>query len=167
MEPHPVRLLAYRVREASGSLTTVGSRTVKLYTVYQLNRAGPVDGIPFSTATINERRPDPSEYRRFYTSNGSRAYFDAARITLTTPRWQGGTVTTTYWFSKSIDQGTDYAVTGGGQERWRSSQTEWDYTKDQKGLRISTSLMRSCSRAPGARDVEESAGWADCCVTGI
>ncbi len=112
----------------------VGSRTVKLYTVYQLNRAGPVDGIPFSTATINERRPDPSEYRRFYTSNGSRAYFDAARITLTTPRWQGGTVTTSYWFSKSIDQGTDYAVTGGGQERWRSSQTEWDYTKDQKGL---------------------------------
>ena len=112
----------------------VGSRTVKLYTVYQLNRGRPVDGIPLSTATTNERRPDPSQYRRFYTSNGSRAYFDAGRFTLTTPRWREGTITASYWFSKSIDLGTDYAVTGGGQERWRSAQTEWDYAKDQKGL---------------------------------
>jgi hypothetical protein len=112
----------------------VGSRTVKLYTVYQLNRARPVDGIPFTTATTNDRRPDKSQYRRFYTSNGSRAYFDAGRITLTTPRWQGGTISASYWFSKSIDLGTDYSVTGGGQERWRSSQTEWDYAKDQNGL---------------------------------
>ena len=112
----------------------VGSRTVSLYTVYQLNRGRPVDGIPFTTVTTNERRADPSQYRRFYTSNGSRAYFDAGRFTLTTPRWQGGTITASYWFSKSIDLGTDYSVTGGGQERWRSSQTEWDYARDQKGL---------------------------------
>jgi hypothetical protein len=112
----------------------VGSRTVKLYTVYQLNRARPLDGIPFTSATVNERRPNPSQYMRFYTSNGSRAYFDAARITLTTPRWRGTTVNASYWFSKSIDLGTDYAVTAGGQERWRSAQTEWDYIKDQKGL---------------------------------
>ena len=30
IEQHPMRLLAYRVREASGSLTTVGSRTVNV-----------------------------------------------------------------------------------------------------------------------------------------
>jgi hypothetical protein len=112
----------------------VGSRAVKLYNVYQLNRARPVDGIPFSTTTINLRRPDPSQYRRFYTTNGSRAYFDAARITLTTPRWRGATLIASYWFSKSIDLGSDYAVTGGGQERWRSSQSESEYAKDQKGL---------------------------------
>jgi hypothetical protein len=86
------------------------------------------------TATVNERRPDASQYRRFHTSNGSRAYFDAARITLTTPRWRGTAINASYWFSKSLDLGTDYAVTGGGQERWRSAQTEWDYIKDQKGL---------------------------------
>src|SRR6266849_3094197 len=112
----------------------VGSRTLKLYTVYQLNRAQPVDGIPFTTATTNQRRPDPTLYMRFYTGNGSRAYFDAARITLMTPRWHGATVTGSYWFSKSIDLGTDYAVTGGGQERWRSSQTEWDYARREKAL---------------------------------
>src|SRR5262249_46215207 len=50
----------------------VGSRTVKLYTVYQLNRARWVDGIDFTTETTNERRPDPTQYRRFYTGNGSR-----------------------------------------------------------------------------------------------
>src|SRR5213593_82752 len=84
----------------------VGSRTVKLYTVYQLNRGRPVDGIPLTTATTNERRPDPTLYRRFFTSNGSRAYFDAGRITVTTPRWREGTITASYWFSKSIDLGT-------------------------------------------------------------
>jgi hypothetical protein len=112
----------------------VGSRTLKLYTVYQLNRARPVDGIPFTSATTNDRRPDPTLYMRFYTGNGSRAYFDAGRITLTSPRWHGGTVTASYWLSKSIDLGTDYAVTGGGQERWRSSQTEFDYAKSEKAL---------------------------------
>src|SRR5438093_3968127 len=67
--------LSWENEFASGwkvQLGYVGSRTHKLYTVYQLNRARPVDGISFNTATINERRPDPSQYRRFYTSNGSR-----------------------------------------------------------------------------------------------
>ena len=111
----------------------VGSRTLKLFTVYQLNRARPVDGIPFTTATTNDRRLDPTLFMRFYTTNGSRAYFDAGRITLMTPRWHGATVTSSYWFSKSIDLGTDYAVTGGGQERWRSSQIEWD-ARGEKAL---------------------------------
>src|SRR5438132_3252774 len=81
------------VRDWRLQLGYVGSRTIKLYTVYQLNRGQPVDGIPLTTATTNERRPDPSYYRRFFTSNGSRAYFDAARIALTTPRARGATVT--------------------------------------------------------------------------
>ena len=45
------------------ALGTYVSRTVKLYTVYQLNRGRPVDGISFTTATTNERRPDPTGAR--------------------------------------------------------------------------------------------------------
>jgi hypothetical protein len=113
----------------------VGSRTLKLFQTYQLNRAQPVDGIPFTTATVNLRRPDQSFYQRFYTLNSSRAYYDAARVTLVVPRWHGVTLSGSYWFSKSIDLGSDYAVTGGGQERWRGAgQTETGVLQDQKGL---------------------------------
>src|SRR6185369_8567263 len=96
----------------------VGSRTHKLYVTYQLNRGQYVEGIPFTTATTNLRRADQNYYQRFYTSNSSRAYYDAGRATLTSPRWHGGSFNASYWFSKAIDLGADYAVTGGGQERW-------------------------------------------------
>ena len=113
----------------------VGSRAIKLYHTYQLNRAQPVAGIAHTTATINDRRPDPTKFQRFYTLNASRAYYDAGRATLTGPRWQGASMNVSYWFSKSIDLGADYAVTGGGQERWgQAGQWEFGALKDQRGL---------------------------------
>lgn len=113
----------------------VGSRSHKLYQTYNLNRARPVDGIPFTTATINQRRPDQSLFSRFYTLNGSRAYYDAGRVTLLVPRWRGATVSASYWLSKAIDQGSDYTVTGGGQEKWgQAGQNEAGVQRDQRGL---------------------------------
>ena len=113
----------------------VGSRTHKLFQTYQRNRAVFVPGLAFNTKTTNDRRPDPHSFQRFFTTNGSLAYYDAGRATLLTPRWHGTTMSASYWFSKSIDTGSDYAVTGGGQERWRQpGQTESGVLSDQKGL---------------------------------
>jgi len=113
----------------------VGSRTHKLFQTFQTNRARYVPGIEFTTATTNLRRPDQNLFQRFYTSNASQAYYDAGRVTLTVPRWRGATLNASYWFSKSIDEGSDYAVTGGGSERWRGAgQTETGVQKDQRGL---------------------------------
>jgi hypothetical protein len=113
----------------------VGSRTHKLFVTYQLNRGRPVDGIPFTTATTNLRRVEQAFYQKFYTLNGSRAYYDAGVATLTAPSWRGASFSASYWFSKSIDLGSDYAVTGGGQERWgQAGQTETGFQSDMKGL---------------------------------
>jgi hypothetical protein len=113
----------------------VGSSTQKLFHTYQLNRARFVEGIPFTTATTNPRRPDQSLYQRFYTANNSRAFYDAGRVTLTVPRWRAVTLTASYWFSKAIDFGSDYTVTGGGQERWRlAGQLETGIKEIEKGL---------------------------------
>lgn len=113
----------------------VGSRTHKLFVTYQLNRGGLVPGVPLTTATVNQRRADQNFYQRFYTLNGSRAYYDAARVTVQTPRWHGSSVNASYWFSKATDLGADYTVTGGGQERWsQAGQTESGFQTDMKGL---------------------------------
>lgn len=114
----------------------VGTRTHKLFHTFQLNRAVPSsDPKNFVTATTNARRPDQNFYQIFYTLNASRAYYDAGRATLNAPRWRGATLNASYWFSKSIDLGADYAVTGGGVERWRNAgQTETGVQKDQRGL---------------------------------
>jgi hypothetical protein len=113
----------------------VGSRALKLFQTYQFNRGRPVEGLAFTTATVNLRRADQKYFQRFYTANSSRAYYDAARVNLTLPRYRGATVVASYWFSKSIDLGSDYAVTGGGQERWgQAGQTELGVATDQKGL---------------------------------
>lgn len=113
----------------------VGSRSHKLYFTYQLNRARFVEGVPFNTATTNLRRPDQRLFEHFYTLNGSRAYYDAGRATLTVPRWRRTTLSVSYWFSKSIDLGSDYTVTGGGQEKWANAgQQQSGVFADLKGL---------------------------------
>ncbi|MFN0106746.1 MAG: hypothetical protein ACKV2U_32210 [Bryobacteraceae bacterium] len=116
-------------------LSYVGSRTHKLFLTYQLNRGRVVPGIPFTTATTNLRRADQNYYQRFYTSNGARSYYDAGRVSLQSPSWKGGAFQTQYWWSKAIDQGADYTVTGGGQERWgQAGQTERGLQSDMRGL---------------------------------
>ncbi len=113
----------------------VGSRSHKLLVLWYLNRAHPVAGIETITRTIPQRRPNQeiADYR--LTVNGSRGYFDAARVSLTLPNWHGLTVDSSYWFSKAIDLGASYTNTANENDSRKSrSQTEFETHRDMKGV---------------------------------
>jgi hypothetical protein len=115
----------------------VGSRSHKLFSMWYLNRARPVAGLEQITATINQRRPDQSitDYR--LVVNGSRGYFDAARVSLVAPNWHGLTVDASYWFSKALDLGSTYTNTANeGDSRVGRSQSENDIQRDMKALSV-------------------------------
>ena len=113
----------------------VGSRSQKLFLKSYTNRAQPVDGIDFTTGTVNERRPDQEHFDVRRIINTSRGYFDAARATLVVPDWRGLTVTASYWFSKAIDLGTGYTDTGAGvTSQTGRNQSEFSIHEDLKGL---------------------------------
>lgn len=121
-------------REWHLQLGYVGSRTHKLFTSWVLNRAVYVPGIAFGSATINDRRPDQRIFDKLGIHNGGRAYYDAARVTLTRTNWHGLTMTASYWFSKAIDLGNDYTSTAsGGEARSQGGQSGLDVQKDLKG----------------------------------
>ncbi|MGH9662512.1 MAG: hypothetical protein ACRD96_28445, partial [Bryobacteraceae bacterium] len=112
----------------------VGSRTHKLFMMWHTNRARPVAGIAQTTATINDRRPNPDRFEIRRVENGSRAYFDAGRVSLVAPGWRGLTVESSYWFSKSIDLGAAYTNTAAGDDsRQGQSQAETGVQQDLKG----------------------------------
>ena len=108
------------------SLGYAGARSHQLIATWPQNRSSPVDGIPLTTATIDLRRADESalEMKRFL--NGSRAYFDAAKVTLTIPRWRGLSLESSYWLSKAIDLGGDY-TTSGGESGAAGAEPQWQY----------------------------------------
>ncbi len=115
----------------------VGSRSHKLFSMWYLNRARPVPGIEQITATINQRRPDQSitDYR--LVVNGSRGYFDAARISLVVPNWHRLTMDVSYWFSKALDLGSTYTNTANENDsRVGRSQSENDIHRDMKALSV-------------------------------
>jgi hypothetical protein len=113
----------------------VGTRTWKLLLMYYENRAGVVPGIAQTTATINDRRPDPRYFDFRRISNSSRAYFDAARVSYTLPNWQRLTLETSYWFSKAIDNGATYVNIAAGDDAQQSySQTANGISADLKGV---------------------------------
>lgn len=115
----------------------VGSRSHKLFSMWYLNRARPVSDVEQITATINQRRPDQSitDYR--LVVNGSRGYFDAARISLVAPNWHGLTVDASYWFSKALDLGSTYTNTANENDsRVGRSQSENDIQRDMKALSV-------------------------------
>lgn len=112
----------------------VGARTHKLFMMWFDNRAVPVPGIPQTTATITERRPDPRYFELRQVTNGSNAYFDAARVTLQAPAWHGFTADASYWFSKAIDTGSSYTNMAAGDEaRQGYAQSQDLVAKDLKG----------------------------------
>ncbi len=111
----------------------VGSRAHKLLTMWYLNRAQPVAGVPQTTATLNERRADRriADYR--LVLNGSDAYYDAARITLSLPRRRNVAMDITYWFSKALDLGSSYTNTAyDADSRIGRSQWEFETHRDMK-----------------------------------
>lgn len=113
----------------------VGSRSHKLLIMWYLNRAHPVPGIPQTTETINQRRarPDVAEIR--WVLNGSRGYYDAARVSLIGSRWRGLAFDAAYWFSKAIDLGADYTNTAAhGDSRLSRNQWEFEAHRDRKAL---------------------------------
>ncbi|HWE52302.1 MAG TPA: TonB-dependent receptor [Bryobacteraceae bacterium] len=113
----------------------VGARTHKLFMMWYENRAVPVPGIPQTTATITERRPDPRYYELRQVTNGSNAYFDAARVTLKAPAWRGLTADASYWFSKAIDTGSNYTNMAAGDEaRQGYAQSQSPVAQDLKGV---------------------------------
>ncbi len=113
----------------------VGSRSHKLLTMWYLNRAHSVPGIEQTTATINQRRPNPNFADIRWVVNGSRGYFNAGRLSLVMPRWRGLSLDASYWFSKAMDLGSSYTNTAYDQDsRLARSQSEFETHRDLKGL---------------------------------
>src|ERR1019366_1841959 len=113
----------------------VGARTHKLFMMWFENRAVPVQGVPQTTATITQRRPDPNYYELRQVSNGSNAWFDAARVTVKAPAWHGVTTDASYWFSKALDTGSSYLNMAAGDEaRQAYAQSQDLVTQDLKGV---------------------------------
>ena len=112
----------------------VGSRSHKLFLTYFLNRAQPVEGVPLTSRTVNRRRWDPTRFENLFIHNGSRAYYDAGRVSLITPRWNGLTINAAYWFSKALDIGGSYTNNASPRDaRNAVAQYEFLSQEDLKG----------------------------------
>lgn len=116
-------------------LSYIGSRTHKLFMMWFNNRAVPVPGVPQTTSTVTQRRPDPRYFEFRQVSNASNAYFDAARIDVKAPAWHGLTMDGSYWFSKAIDSGSNYTNMAAGDEaRQGYSQAQDPVAQDLKAV---------------------------------
>jgi hypothetical protein len=116
-------------------LSYIGSRTHKLFMMWFNNRAVPVPGIPQTTATVTQRRPDPRYFELRQVRNASNAYFDAARIDLKAPSWHGLLLDASYWFSKALDSGSNYTNMAAGDEaRQGYSQSQNPVEQDLKAV---------------------------------
>ena len=112
----------------------LGSRSQKLLFMWYTNRARPVAGVPQTTATITDRRPDARYFDHRRIVNGSRGYFDAGRATLVMPGYHGLSWDASYWWSKAIDLGGAYTSTGAGDDgRQGLAQSEFNVWGDMRG----------------------------------
>lgn len=114
----------------------VGSRSHKLLSAWTLNRARHVPGVESTTSNVNERRPDERYADVYRILNGSRSFYDAAKVTLRVPSWAGLSVDASYWWSKAIDLGADYTGTAAGRDARGESQSpdEFNVHGTLKGL---------------------------------
>jgi hypothetical protein len=116
-------------------LSYIGSRSHRLLAGWWLNRAEQVPGIEPTTDNINDRRPDPNFFEIRKILNGSRGYFDAAKVTLTIPYWYGLSGEASYWFSKAIDLGSNYLNTASGRDAHESlSPSGFNVQGEMRGL---------------------------------
>ena len=112
-----------------------GSRSMKLLTGVVLNRAIPIPGIPYTTATINERRPDPSIGELRSVQNNGIAYYDGAQISYDFTYRKGFNANVAYTFGKAIDTGVDYTATAANREMLNNrAQYQYNQIGDRKGL---------------------------------
>ena len=113
----------------------VGSRTWKLLYMQYLNRAQPRAGVPQTTATINDRRPDQRYFDFREINNSARAYYDAAKVTYSLAARRGLTVQSSYWFSKAIDTGATFVnIAAGDDSNQGHAQTATSVASDLRGL---------------------------------
>jgi hypothetical protein len=113
----------------------VGSRGFKLINAFVQNRAEAVDGIPLTTETVDQRRPDARYYEIKRIVNGGIAYLDAARVSLDMPLARGLAWSVSYTFSKAIDSGSDFAFTAANKDLGSArSQSQYDSFTDKKSL---------------------------------
>ena len=109
----------------------VGSRSMKLPTRYGFNRARPVPGIPLTTATINQRRPDPRYLEINSFATGSIGYYDGLQVAVEQRPRQGLSWNARYTFSKALSTGdAPFNSTGGNNH---VSNVEDDAVGDMKG----------------------------------
>jgi hypothetical protein len=129
-------LIEKRVHERSNvRLGYLGSRSFKLINAYTTNRGDPVPGIPLTLETVDIRRPDQRYYEVKEVLNAGNAYFDAAFFTFEMSLRRGLTASTTYTFSKAIDEGSDFTSTAANKDLL-SNRSQWQYDSllDRRGL---------------------------------
>ncbi len=122
-------------RFARWEIGYVGSRATNLLQRWFINRAHPRPGIPFTTATVDERRTDQRYNDVRWINSGSRAWYDAFKTTLRVPNWRGLSLESSYWFSKSMDLGSSFTNTAYDVDAMNNrSQGEFLTHQDLKAL---------------------------------
>jgi len=112
-----------------------GSRSYKLLTGIVLNRAVPNAAFPYTTATINDRRPDPSVGELRTVQNNGNAYYDGAQVSYDLPYKKGLSAGVVYTFGKAIDTGVDYTATAANRDMLNGrAQYQYNQIGDRKGL---------------------------------
>lgn len=117
----------FRVRTAY-----IGSRTLKLFQTVYTNRGGRPEGVPVTTATVNDRRPDQRYFGIERITNMARAYFDAGQLSVERSA-AGLAVRATYTFSKAIDTGSEFSSTSVNDDELRA-QTLDDMVGDLRAV---------------------------------
>ena len=112
----------------------VGSRTIKVLDALVGNRAVPVPGIPFTTATVDQRRPDPRYYDVRYIKNGGIAYLDTAIVAFDAPLRRGATASASYAWGHALDTGNDFSGTAANNDIYMGrAQSQFEEFHDKKG----------------------------------
>lgn len=142
----------------------VGSRAIKLFQMWFENRGRVLPGIPLITATVNQRRADPTKLEVFRLLNASQGYYDAGRATVILPRKHRVSADISYWFSKAIDYGNDYTATLAGMDaRQGRSQAESNVRGDMRGRssfdQPHALLAKAAWDVPRVKDLQFTGVW--------
>ena len=120
----------------------IGMRTFHLLTQQIFNRARPSTDpvIPNTTATVNQRRPDPRYFDINMVESNANAYYDAVQLSLNQRFTHGLTFRASYTFGKNLDTGGDFTNTASGVERPPETGTPscevCDHVSDLKGVSL-------------------------------
>jgi hypothetical protein len=118
----------------------MGSRSIHLLTLAVHNRPEIVPGIPTTSATINQRRPDQRYSNINVVESNSIAYYDAVQASVDKRLTNGLIFRAAYTFGKAINLGGDFTNTASGveipAEEGTPSCEHCNHFSDQKGLAL-------------------------------